>query len=1295
MIDDEIPPIVSIAAENGGVAESAGTATFDLTATGLSATTTLMVKATATEAGGDFLTKEVEGETNSYPVEFTDSDNDDVYTGELPIPLHNDEVGEPTADIKVTLAENPLVYELGSTTAGLITIWDNETPELRITAVTPTITEAESITADFKVSAFVSPNDNVVVQYSIAESGSFVNNISSYKSASLNFTNQGLEDTISIAIASDTDTEVNGTITLTLTADTASPTKYIVATSPNDSAVVNVVDDDSLPVISILANSGTAAENSETAPFKLTATGLTETTTLSINATPAEDSHDFLTTTIADTAADFEVEFTDSDDDDTYEGELSVALDNDTTGEATGTIKLTLNTDPDSGKTYRLGTTTEGMITIYDDDAPELKITAGAQVVEAIGAAVDFTVSVEASPNRNVAVKYTLAESQTFIDGEGANKPANLDFTNNATEATLSIPLTSDTDPESNGTVTVTLTADTEDPVTYMVASSPNDTAFVNVIDDDSLPIVSILPDSGEAIEGPLAVPFKLTATRITGQQRIVVIKATPSEVSDDFLRDQDQDNQALSQVTFTDPDGDGTYEANYTQRLHNDSIGEATGDIKLNLNPNSGVYILGSVTEGVLTILDDDAPELEITAGDPVAEGENVFANFVVSAEVSPNKEVTVRYELEESTVESGDFVASDQEGDDKTANLDFRNGVKEATIAIPLTSDTEIEPNSTITVTLLADNMDPFTYTVKAAPDNIATMSVIDDDSLPLIEIAADSGEVAESVGFATFNLSATELSQNDSLTIYVTPTEQGSDFLLDRQQDRLAGFIVNFSDPDNDNIYTGNMVIPLHNDLIGETTGDIKATLNANPTEYRLGTTTEGLITIWDDDAPELKISTGHPITEVMNLNADFIVTALASPNKNLDVRYNLAETGNFVEIENEGNGKSGSLDFTNSKTEATLSIPITSDNVEEVDGTITVTLIADNSDPVTYMLASSENLTAVQTIYDDDSPPKVSVVAENGSTRENLGEATFSLTATGINRSTLSLFVNATANEVEDSDDFLTDLIENVARTDSIQFTDPDGDSTYHSEFNVPLHNDNVGEASGQLKLTLNEDPETTDTYRLGQTTEGFITILDDDVPELRITNASPVIEDRDATADFMVTASFSPNKEITVRYDLAESHDFLSNEGTDKTGTLDFTNGATEATLAIALDNDNTVETAGTITVTLTADTADPITYTVATSPNDSAVGNVSDNDNLPLIAIAADSGEAIESTGTAQFNLTATGFTATTTLMINATPAEDGGDFLTNAVTTATDFPVEFSDPDGDNTYEGVISIRS
>ena len=184
---------------------------------------------------------------------------------------------------------------------------------------------------------------------------------------------------------------------------------YVRAAGMNiDSGTINLAFQGiELPTITIAADSGSVAENAGPAKFKLTATGLTATTTLMINATPAEDGHDFLTHTVADTDANFPVEFSNQGDG-TYIGELSVTLDNDRDGEATGEIKVTLNANT---AIYQLGSTTEGIITVFDDDAPELKIEGGDPVLEASGAVVRYTVSAEVSPNKIVTISYTVSES--------------------------------------------------------------------------------------------------------------------------------------------------------------------------------------------------------------------------------------------------------------------------------------------------------------------------------------------------------------------------------------------------------------------------------------------------------------------------------------------------------------------------------------------------------------------------------------------------------------------------------------------------------------------------------------------------------------------------------------------------------------------------------------------------------------------------------------------------------------------------------------------------------------------
>ena len=95
---------------------------------------------------------------------------------------------------------------------------------------------------------------------------------------------------------------------------------------------------------------------------------------------------------------------------------------------------------------------------------------------------------------------------------------------------------------------------------------------------------------------------------------------------------------------------------------------------------------------------------------------------------------------------------------------------------------------------------------------------------------------------------------------LEINATPAEDGSDFLTNAIADSPDDFEVTFTDPNKDSTFDGEFEVTLDDDLVGEATGEIKLTLNQMPIDYRLGSTTEGNITILDDDAPELEITAG---------------------------------------------------------------------------------------------------------------------------------------------------------------------------------------------------------------------------------------------------------------------------------------------------------------------------------------------------------------------------------------------------------------------------------------------------
>ena len=73
-----------------------------------------------------------------------------------------------------------------------------------------------------------------------------------------------------------------------------------------------------------------------------------------------------------------------------------------------------------------------------------------------------------------------------------------------------------------------------------------------------------------------------------------------------------------------------------------------------------------------------------------------------------------------------------------------------------------------------------------------------------------------------------------------------------------------------------YTATLSVPIHDDNIGERTGQIQVELlsdDADSQTYQVATDGAQTVmaTIWDDDAPELKITAGSRVTEGPSVNA----------------------------------------------------------------------------------------------------------------------------------------------------------------------------------------------------------------------------------------------------------------------------------------------------------------------------------------------------------------------------------------------------------------------------------------
>ena len=309
---------------------------------------------------------------------------------------------------------------------------------------------------------------------------------------------------------------------------------------------------------------------------------------------------------------------------------------------------------------------------------------------------------------------------------------------------------------------------------------------------------------------------------------------------------------------------------------LDDDDEFEYNGTIRVTLqdeSPANVSYQVHNVNDNAtLNVRDNDLPVLRVEPGDAAVESPSGSALFWIFADKTPDTIVRFYYNVSES----GNFIDSSNEGQGKSGIAQYINGSFATSFAIPIVSDDDTEDDGTITVTLVPDQANPATYEVAASPNNTGNLQVFDDDSLPTVSIAAESNGVAENANPAQvqFDLTATGLTGGSArLMINATPVNVVGSFLRTSDVNTPRNHTVQFLDGDGDSIYEGRIPISIVDNTDPGATGQIQLRLNAASSIYRLGSTTAGNISIWDNEAPELKVEAANSIQRSGGSNGQF--------------------------------------------------------------------------------------------------------------------------------------------------------------------------------------------------------------------------------------------------------------------------------------------------------------------------------------------------------------------------------------------------------------------------------------
>ncbi len=393
------------------------------------------------------------------------------------------------------------------------------------------------------------------------------------------------------------------------------------------------------------------------------------------------------------------------------------------------------------------------------------------------------------------------------------------------------------------------------------------------------------------------------------------------------------------------------------------------------------------------------------------------------------------------------------------------------------------------------------------------------------------------------------------------------------------------------------SATLTLPSSDDSVDEPDGSVTLTLNSDSGGgYTVGSLSSQSVQVLDDDnppqviAPVVSVTAGAGVTE--GGSASFTLTASPPPTSPITVSVTVAASGDFGAVTGS---RTVSIPTGGS---ASFSVVTSDDSVDEVDGSVSVT-VADGAD---YDVGTAT--ATVSVADDDDPPPAVSVSAGAGVTEG--GSASFTLTASPPPASPITVTVTVAA-----SGDF-------GAVTGSRTVSIPTGGS---ASFSVATSDDSVDEADGSLSVTVVDGTD----YDVG-TAVATVSVADDDDPPppvedvpdtdqvsdtdqapgdgdapTPVSTATVSIEDASASESasdlvFRVTLSEASNEDVTVQWathhaqspDRARGGQGYGYDFWHARGEIVIRAGETSGTGAVWLNQDSRDEPDEVFTVTLSS-----------------------------------------------------------------------------------------------------------
>jgi Calx-beta domain len=383
---------------------------------------------------------------------------------------------------------------------------------------------------------------------------------------------------------------------------------------------------------------------------------------------------------------------------------ISIPILDNSTAEPDETFLLTLSTVVGG----QLGSRSTSTITIDDDEASgqTLAFSSATATIGEGGSTVLLTVDRSGGTTGTATVAYATADGTATAGTDYSSRSGTLTFPGGQSSRVITVPITNDTDAESDETFTVTLSSPT-----LASLGSPS-SATVTITDNDGVQTLAF--SSATASVGESVSPLNLIVTRTGDTTGVATVNYATSNGS------------ASSGSDYTDTSGTLVFAAGDTSKnisvvITNDSTSEATETFTVTLSSPTGAS-LGSTSTSTVSIVDDDGTEAVLGFSSSTYSvdegGGSVTITVTRSGSASGSKSVT--YATSDGTASSGSDYTS------ASGTLTFPDAATTSmTFEVPVSDDSSVEGDETVSLTLSSPTGGAVLGT------SAATLTIGDDDS------------------------------------------------------------------------------------------------------------------------------------------------------------------------------------------------------------------------------------------------------------------------------------------------------------------------------------------------------------------------------------------------------------------------------------------------------------------------------------------------------------------------------------------------------------------------------------